>query len=204
MKLYNLSELELLALLSAASVLRKEKRFELILERLIRNKCSAKKLYESLLQTYLFAGFPSALLSLKKLHKINQKCILYKGYDLEKYYTRGEKKCRIIYGNKYDKLISNVKSFSPELAEWLIIEGYGKVLGRKGLTLKEREVCIISILTALKFKDQLYSHINGAVRLKSEFGIIFKVMKNLELISTKTVVEFGLKVLKDYRSQKGF
>ena len=154
------------------------------------------------MQTYLFAGFPSALISLKKLNEIVARNIVYKGYDLEKYYTWGEKNCRIIYGNKYDKLISNVKSFSPEIAEWLIIEGYGKVLGRKGLTFKEREVCIVSILSALKFRDQLYSHINGAVRVKAGFKIIFKVIKNLELISAKSAAKFGLRVLKEYQLQK--
>jgi len=195
----NLSELELLALLSATSVLRKEKQFELILESLLTNKCSVKKIYESLLQTYLFAGFPSALISLKKLNELVGRNIVYKGYDLEKYYTRGEKNCRIIYGNKYDKLISNVKSFSPEIAEWLIIEGYGKVLGRNGLTLKEREVCIVAILSALKFRDQLYSHINGAVRVKAGVEIIFKVIKNLKLISAKSATKFGLRVLKEYQ-----
>ena len=64
--------------------------------------------------------------------------------------NRGIKNCKKIYGDKFDKLISNIKNFSPEMAEWLIVEGYGKVLGRKGLTLKEREVCIVSILSALK------------------------------------------------------
>lgn len=54
------------------------------------------------------------------------------------------------------------------MAEWLIIEGYGKVLGRKGLSLKERELCIVSILSAMKFEEQLYSHIIGAINVKVE------------------------------------
>lgn len=199
MKLDNITELELLALLSAASVLRKQKQFELILERLLTNKCSVKKIYESLLQTYLFAGFPSALISLKRLNEIVGKDKVYKGYDLKKYSKRGEKNCRIIYGNKYYKLISNVKSFSPEMAEWLIVEGYGKVLGRTGLTLKEREICIVSILSALKFKDQLYSHINGSVKVKAGFDLITRTINNLEIISAKSSVKYGLNVLREYQ-----
>lgn len=202
MKTNNLSELELLALLSASSVLRKRKYFEIILERLVRNKCSTNKIYEALLQTYLFAGFPSALISLKRLKEIVIKNEVYRGYDFKEYSARGEKNCRIIYGNKYDKLILNVKSFSPEMAEWLIVEGYGKVLGRKGLTLKEREVCIVSVLSALKFKDQIYSHINGAVRVKVRIELINKVICNLELISAKSSAKFGLSVLKEYQLQK--
>ena len=108
----------------------------------------------------------------------------------------------MIYGNKFDKLISNIKTFSPEMAEWLIVEGYGKVLGRKGLTLKEREVCIVSILSALKYKDQLYSHINGAFRVKVDFYLLQSVIANLQYISTKSAAKFGHKVLDIYLSKK--
>lgn len=202
MKIYNLTEIELLALLSATSVLRKEKQFDLILEKLLTNNCSVKKIYESLLQTYLFAGFPSALISLKRLDEVVGRDKVYKGYDLKKYSNRGKENCRVIYGNKYEKLISNVTSFSPEMAEWLIIEGYGKVLGRKGLTLKEREVCIVSILSALKFKDQLYSHINGAVRVKAGHELIIKTIRNLEIISAKSSANFGLNVFKVFQLKR--
>ena len=88
------------------------------------------------------------------------------------------------------------------MAEWLIVEGYGKVLGRKGLTLKEREVCIVSILSALKFKDQIYSHINGSVRVKVGIELIYKVISNLEIISAKSSSKYGLSVLKDYQLKK--
>ena len=202
MELKNLSEIELLALLSASSVLRKEKQFDLILKDMVAKNYSIKKIYEALLQSYLFAGFPSALISLKKLSIIKSNNKNYDGYDFIKYKTRGEKNCRKIYGNKFDKLISNVKSFSPELSEWLIVEGYGKVLGRKGLSLKEREICIVSILAALKFKDQLYSHINGAIRAKAKIEIIKKVLSNLEIISAKSSSKFGLEILVDYQKSK--
>jgi alkylhydroperoxidase/carboxymuconolactone decarboxylase family protein YurZ len=85
------------------------------------------------------------------------------------------------------------------MAEWLIVEGYGKVLGRKGISLLEREICIISILSALKFKDQLYSHINGAMRVRADFRLITKVINNLELISAKSSTTFGQKVLSEYQ-----
>lgn len=166
------------------------------------NNYSEIKIYEALLQTYLFAGFPSALVSLKTFNRLVQKNKVYDGYHLKKYLTRGRKNCRTIYGDKYDKLISNVKSFSPEMSEWLIIDGYGKVLGRKGLKLTEREVCIVSILSALKFKDQLYSHINGAIRLKVGYELITSAINNLEIISAKSSKNFGLNVLNDYRSKK--
>jgi alkylhydroperoxidase/carboxymuconolactone decarboxylase family protein YurZ len=173
----------------------------LITELLLINNCPVIKIYEALLQTYLFAGFPSALISLKRFNEMIGKKKVYKGYDIKKYMDRGQRNCKIIYGNKYDKLISNIKSFSPEMAEWMIVEGYGKVLGRKGLSLLEREICIISILSALKFKEQLYSHINGARRIRAEFELIAKVINNLELISAKSSANFGKRVLSEYQSK---
>lgn len=189
-----LSETELLALLFAASVLRKDKYSEEILKLMIIKKISHKKIYEALLQTYLFAGFPSALVSLKKFNHIVSRDKTYSGYDLNKYSKRGMANCQKIYGEKFDKLISNIKSFSPEMSEWLIVEGYGKVLGRKGLTLKEREICIVSILSALRFKDQLISHINGAIRVRVDKTLILKIIKNLSLISAQNSTKFGEKI----------
>ena len=204
-KILNLNpllELELLALLSATSVLRKTKLFVEILNFMLKEKISQKKIYEALLQTYLFAGFPSALISLKLFNQIVNKEKKYVGFDLHKYLNRGEKNCKIIYGTKYEKLISNIKSFSPEMAEWLIIEGYGKVLGRKGLSLKEREVCIVSILASLKFKDQLYSHINGSFKVKVKPEFLIQIFKNLNVISSKSAANFGINVLKEYQINK--
>lgn len=201
-QIQQLGEIELLALLSAASVLRKGKFFTEILKIMLTKKISHKKIYEALLQTYLFAGFPSALISLKEFNQIVNSHKKYNGYDLNKYLDRGIANCRKIYGEKFDKLISNIKLFSPEIAEWLIVEGYGKVLGRRGLSLMEREICIVSILAALKFKHQLYSHIIGAINIKVDASMLLKVITNLCLISAKSSSKFGDKNLTEYLATK--
>ncbi|KAB2852688.1 MAG: hypothetical protein F9K42_02275, partial [Ignavibacterium sp.] len=95
-ELKSLSEIELLALLSAASVLRKKNYFRIILEQLLKNNTPSKKIYEALLQTYLFAGFPSALVSLKIFHKAVSKQKSYIGFDLKKYLNRGQNNCKLI------------------------------------------------------------------------------------------------------------
>jgi len=199
----DISEPELLALISAASVLRKEKLFKRLLSFCKNRKIKKAKVYETILQTYLFAGFPSALVSLKLVNEIfpsikkSERKFSKTGKREE-----GVKTCKKIYGNKFDKLIENIKSFSPELADWLIIEGYGKVLCRKGLTLAERELSIISILSVQKFESQLYSHINGACRQNVSEKIIRKVINNLELLGFKSYTKFGLKVLDSFISDK--
>jgi len=176
----------------------------LIVETKLR-KLPFKKIYETLLQNYLFTGYPSALLSLKLLKELYPNKRIPKAADMNLYHfrNRGEANCKKVYGNKFEKLISNVKNFSPDMAEWLILEGYGKVLGRKGLSLKERELCIVATLTALKFEDQLYSHINGAFRAKVSIEEIQSVIESLSLIENRNLSAFGNKVLTRYRKEKG-
>ncbi|HSL87772.1 MAG TPA: hypothetical protein VK870_00560 [Ignavibacteriaceae bacterium] len=183
-----------LPLLSAASVLRKERYFRELLTLAKRENISSKKIYEAILQSYLFAGFPSALISLKIFSEFFKPNIINDKYEIDDFKKRGIKNCKKVYGYKYSKLISNVHSFSPDLSEWLIIEGYGKTFGRKALSMKERELSIVSILTALNFKDQLISHFIGALRCGNTVDDIKISLKNLNLIGENNKAIWGLKI----------
>ena len=195
----------LLPLICAVAVLRLDDKLEELILLAKRKRIPSTKLYEALLQNYLFAGYPSAIISLKILNKHVRFTTKTSADDMNLYHfrTRGEKNCKTIYGKKFDKLIANVKSFSPELSEWLVLEGYRKVLGREGLSLKERELCIVSVLTALKFEDQLYSHINGAFRVGAAGKDIEQVFENLSLFRKKSLVTIGMKVFNKYQKSKG-
>ena len=195
----------LLPLICAAAVLRLDDFLEELILLAKSKRIPNKKLYEALLQNYLFAGYPSAIISLKILNKHFRFTGKTSIDDMNLYHfrKRGEKNCKAIYGNKYDKLIANVNSFSPELSEWLVLEGYGKVLGRDGLSLKERELCIVSVLTALKFNDQLYSHIIGTIRVGASSKDIEKVIENISLLGKKNLTVFGKKVFNKYQKSKG-
>lgn len=199
-KLHLLSETELLALISSASVVRDEKSFRTLTKIYLKNKMSVVVLYEAILQTYLFAGFPSALISLKILNELvpNIKAVSDKR-SVKRIINDGEKNCKKIYGEMFNKLISNVYSFSPELSIWLITDGYGKVLGRKKIPLKTRELLIVSILASLKYDEQLFSHIRGALRLRNSFDSLHKIITNLKLINQKDALSFGIKVLAKFR-----
>jgi len=202
--LKKLKKEDFLPLICAAAALRKEEQLKALLEKSKLHGIIGKPLYESLLQNYLFTGYPSAMISLKILKEYYPKLenVKHDSWDLNKYKERGTKNCKKIYGRKFDKLISNVKSFSPELADWLLLEGYGKVMGRKGLSLKQRELNNVSVLTALKFEDQLYSHINGAYRTKATKEQIERVINNLDFLGNKQLSKFGMKVLMIYLQQK--
>jgi len=205
-RLDKLDKEDILPLICAAAALRKEEHLKDLLEKSKLFGIKEKPLYESLLQNYLFTGYPSAMISLKILKEYYPKLenVLHDSWDLNKYRERGTKNCKKIYGRKFVKLISNVKSFSPELSDWLLLEGYGKVMGRKGLSLKQRELNNVSVLTALKFEDQLYSHINGALRTNAAKEQIERVIKKLDILGDKELSKFGMKVLKTYLQQISF
>jgi len=205
MHLKNLQKKFYLPLICAASVSRSEQNFRKLLSLAKRKKVPYSKLYEALLQNYLFAGYPSAMVSLKILREYFPNATHRTTDDMNLYHykKRGEQNCKLIYGSKYDKLIYNVRHFSPDLSKWLVLEGYGKVLGRKGLSLKERELCIVSVLSILKFEDQLYSHINGAARTGAKLIEIKSVIENLKLINKHREADFGYRVLGKYIKEKG-
>jgi 4-carboxymuconolactone decarboxylase len=62
----------------------------------------------------------------------------------------------------YDRLRENVRQLHPALDEWMIVEGYGKVLSRPGLDLARRELCIVAACAATGQDRQLHSHLHGA------------------------------------------
>lgn len=196
LKIKNLKQNFLFPLLSAAAVLRKEKYFRKLLQTAVDKEFNSQKIYEALLQTYLFAGFPSALISLKIYNEYFSYKPQNEKYNFKEFSLRGSANCKQVYGVKYDKLISKVNSFSPDLSEWLIIEGYGKTLGRKSLSMKQRELCIVSILTALKFEDQLISHIRGAIRYGNSKEEIEKSLRNFELIGESKLAKWGIEILR--------
>lgn len=192
-----------LALLSASAVLRKKRTLSKIILILKNKKFNERKIYEALLQTYLFAGYPSALISLSVYAEyFNPQQKYYEKWNIPLFKKRGNENCRKIYGSKFEKLVNNVNSFSTDLSDWLITEGYGKVLGRRGLPLREREVCNIAVLSSLKYDSQLYSHINGGYRLGLSISEIERIIQSTAVLNRNDCVKFGMEVLKSFRKEK--
>jgi len=125
--------------------------------------------YEAVLQTYLFAGYPAAL---DGLVVVVDECSKILGsplpdhsepFDVQVFRDRGTKLCKVVYGNVYDKLMARLEEVSPDLREWMIVEGYGKTLSRPGLDIVTRELCVVAVLAATERNTQLYSHVRGAL-----------------------------------------
>lgn len=188
--------LEILSLISASAAVKNLDKFDYFVRLALQKRISKIKIYEALLQNYLFCGFPNALFFLKRFHHLSgYKPKKISSVNTNRLKEKGIKTSKKIYGDKLEKLISNVKKFSPELSEWLIIEGYGKVISRSALKIKEREACIISVLSTQMFEEQLISHLYGGLRNGLKMTQIRKIISNLSEISCEKEKEFGLNIL---------
>lgn len=155
---------------------------------------------EIILQNYLFCGFPNAIEGLlvlsRVLHEKNMKDENYEERrDNEEIQRDGLNLCQRIYGKNYVKLIRNIAHVSTDLSEWMVTEGYGKVLSRPILTPHERELSVVSALAVLQRERQLISHIRGAVHVGARREEIAEVFSGLSVVAAQTTVLRSLDVL---------
>ena len=117
---------------------------------------------ELLLQTYLFAGYPRTLNGMLEWRRLKPQPAPTERVEPQRVRSAGEETCRRVYGDMYDRLRVNIRALHPLLDDWMIEEGYGKVLSRPGLDLPRRELCIVAACAATGQDRQLQSHLHGA------------------------------------------
>lgn len=123
---------------------------------------------EVILQSYLFAGFPRTLNAAREWRRISGRQAPAMDADarhdrFQEWRVRGEKTCATVYGPFYERLRHNIRQLHPALDDWMVVDGYGKVIGRPGLDLERRELCIIAVCASAAQDRQLHSHLYGAL-----------------------------------------
>jgi 4-carboxymuconolactone decarboxylase len=135
---------------------------------------------ELLLQTYLFAGFPRALNAMREWRRIEPAGRPEEDRrSLEDWRSDGERTCAAVYGSMYARLRDNIRELHPRLDDWMIAEGYGKVLSRSGLDLPRRELCIVAACAAANQDRQLHSHLHGALNVGVAPDVISEALTSL-------------------------
>lgn len=141
---------------------------------LARRDADAAAVEEALLQSYLFLGYPAALDGLALWRRMSGEEAGGAAKEgeaeeprdpFETWAERGAEVCRAVYGGQYEALRENIRALHPDMERWMVVEGYGKVLGRPGLPLRTRELCIVGLLAVLGAPAQLYSHLRGALNV---------------------------------------
>jgi 4-carboxymuconolactone decarboxylase len=140
---------------------------------------------ELLLQSYLFAGFPRALNAMREWRRMSGRNAPRADDDVETetfatWEVRGEVTCATVYGEMYEPLRQNIRALHPALDRWMIVEGYGMVLGRPGLDLVRRELCIVAACVASGQERQLLSHMHGTLNVGGSRAQLVSTLESLE------------------------
>ena len=157
------------------------------------------KIYEVILQSYLFLGYPKALEGMKTFREACEKDfqpskINYSFRYWSEWKIRGTVLCEKVYGKNYDRLRNRVGEISPELSDWMIVEGYGKVLSRGVLAGAVRELCTVAALLVTSDMNQLHSHMRGALNLGAGKLDIKDTMEIAGQFCTRSKYNRGLKL----------
>ena len=78
---------------------------------------------------------------------------------------RGARVCRDVYGRTYHKLLVNLRALHPALEALVVVDAYGKLIGRDGLDLKRRELCTLAEIAVVDAPRQLHAHLRGALNV---------------------------------------
>jgi 4-carboxymuconolactone decarboxylase len=184
-----------LALYSVAIALASDSTLEEGAIRAVDLGATDRQMYEVILQSYLFLGFPRMLTAAESFRKVFpdfEARIEKDENSFKNWNERGMELCRKVYAGNYEKLKNKVISFTPEIFDWMILEGYGKVLSRKGLNIEIRELAIVSCLIMENRPRQLHSHIQGALNVGVKETLLRTVIEDVSKIDKqgyKTAIE---------------
>ncbi|MEX2117054.1 MAG: carboxymuconolactone decarboxylase family protein [Bacteroidota bacterium] len=118
-------------------------------------------LEELFIHLSLILGFPTMIDGLEKLSRLYPpNSQLPKSTNAR----NGLAILRRVYGDQTKKLLTNLRALHPELPAWVVKDVYGKVFSRRGMSLRERELCNVVVLSFQNLEKQLRSHIRGAQR----------------------------------------
>src|SRR3989454_8407798 len=103
---------------------------------------------ELLLQSLMLVGYPLALVAFGVWREVTGPSAGggdSAGEELaheewQAWAERGAQGCAAVYGRAYHKLLVNLRSLHPALEDLVLVDAYGKVIGRPGVDMERREL----------------------------------------------------------------
>ncbi len=159
---------------------------------------------ELLLQSMLNVGYPLALAAWGVWREVAGP-VADAGEPVEhaawRYWAeRGPEACGQVYGRTYHKLLVNLRALHPALEALVVIDAYGKILGRPGLDAKLRELCTLAAIAFVEAPKQLHAHFRGALNTGATVEEVDAVLAIVEADLSK---ERALKVWELWADVRG-
>ena len=149
---------------------------------------------ELLLQSMLVVGYPLALVAFGVWREVRGSAATGRHAaepltheDWQAWADRGAAVCRDVYGRAYHKLLVSLRALHPALEDLVLVDAYGKVIGRPGLDLRRRELATVAAIAVLGTAQQLHSHLRGALNTGAS---VEQVEAVLELVARDLDAEY--------------
>ena len=144
---------------------------------------------ELLLQSFLNVGYPLALVAFGVWRNVAGP-VVEAGEPIahpewERWTKRGVAACGEVYGRTYHKLMLNLRALHPAIEPLVVVDAYGKILGRPGLDSKRRELCTLGAIAMQNTPRQLHAHLRGALNTGSSRDDVDEVIAIVEDDLTK-------------------
>ncbi len=199
----NTGRIRILSYLSAVIAIGEQERLLSILQYLHKRHFDYKAIYEIILQSYLFLGFPRMIEATIAYNEIfgDSKGAYEKVFnqvtqeESSKWFENGIKLCKQVYGKNYERLKARFLSISPEMFRWMVIEGYGKVLTRPGLSSVERELGEVAALIVDQRERQLVSHIIGSLNVGATIELIKQVNEDIKPLAGDKAYDLAIRLI---------
>jgi 4-carboxymuconolactone decarboxylase len=139
---------------------------------------------ELLLQSFLNVGYPLALVAFGVWRNVAGP-VQDPGEPIahpewERWTKRGVVACGEVYGRTYHKLMLNLRALHPAIEPLVVVDAYGKILGRPGLDSKRRELCTLAAIAMQNAPRQLHAHLRGALNTGSTTDEVDEVIALVE------------------------
>ena len=128
---------------------------------------------ELLLQSFLNVGYPLALVAFGVWRSVagpvldSEKGEPIAHPEWERWTKRGVEACSEVYGRTFHKLMLNLRALHPAIETLVVVDAYGKILGRPGLDSKKLELCTLAAIAMQNAPRQLHAHLRGALNTGS-------------------------------------
>jgi 4-carboxymuconolactone decarboxylase len=100
--------------------------------------------------------------------------------EAQNWFDNGMALCRRVYGASFEPLRTHVETIAPEVFRWMIVEGYGKVLSRPGVSAADRELAVVASLIIENRPKQLDSHLRGALNVGAGRALLSTIIEDLK------------------------
>ncbi len=157
---------------------------------------SELQMYETVLNLLPYIGYPRTLSTMERFQKVFPNYFAERAssesarstepwleFATTSWGERGAKILQTLAGGpeENEKLMQWLTELSPELAEWVIYDDFGRVYGRTGLSLIEREAIVLGTLIAQGAKEIKF-HYKAMRRVGGDDALIDALLDSLSEI----------------------